>query len=92
MEKILWKKYAENMHQIFEPCPFLILVNISKQPIHARNVIYMYIYNYINYIYTYIYVYIWQISNIIINIIISSLKMLRLFKKKIPVLAKLVMA
>ena len=37
-----------------------------------------------------IYKYIYQISNILINIIISSLKLLRLFRNKITVIAQLV--
>ena len=53
--------------------------------------IYTYIYIYIN-IYIYIYIYIHQISNILIDIIISNLKLLRLlrlFWNKIPVVAQL---
>ena len=31
------KSYAENVHQKLVPDPFSILVNNSKQPLHARN-------------------------------------------------------
>ena len=33
----LWKNHAENVHQKLVPESFLILVNNSKQPLHARN-------------------------------------------------------
>ena len=32
-----WKNDAENVHQKLVPDPFLLLVNISKQPLHERN-------------------------------------------------------
>ena len=31
------KKYTENVHPKLVPDPFLLSVNISKQPLHARN-------------------------------------------------------
>ena len=33
------ENHAENMHQKLVPDPFLILVNNSKQPLHAKNCI-----------------------------------------------------
>ena len=34
---LLWKNYAENVHQKLVPDPFLILVSTPKQSLHARN-------------------------------------------------------
>ena len=34
---IKWKNHAENMPQKLVPDPLFILVNNSKQPLHARN-------------------------------------------------------
>ena len=36
IRKFLWKNHAENMNQKPVPDPFLILVNNSKQLLHAR--------------------------------------------------------
>ena len=36
-EHFLWKTHAENMLQKLDPDLFIILVNIPKQPLHARN-------------------------------------------------------
>ena len=35
--KILSKRHVENVHQKLFAYPLLILVNNSKQPLHARN-------------------------------------------------------
>ena len=37
LEELFQKNKAENMHQKLDSDPFLILVNDSKQPLHARN-------------------------------------------------------
>ena len=36
-EQFYGKNHAENVHQKLVPDPFLLLVNIPKQPLHARS-------------------------------------------------------
>ena len=36
-KELLWKNHTENVHQKLVLYPFLILVNNSKQPLHATN-------------------------------------------------------
>ena len=37
MRNIFIKNHTENVHQNLVPDPFLILVNVSQQSLHARN-------------------------------------------------------